>query len=154
MDEHFYCGHNLSQDAMLLMVLRAIGGLAIDDLSESEKEIVAKVLECGYLRKTGTILEPKIIVIDQKNATDFYKFSYDFNEDMGTIIEQIADELSAFMRTHIPEHLMNEYQIYTGLIAGVRILDNAIEDCISKGLLTEPKNRLGAEGVLMIVEKG
>lgn len=58
------------------------------------------------------------------------------------------------MRTHIPEHLMNEYQIYTKLIAGVRILDNAIEDCISKGLLTEPENRLGAEGVLMIVEKG
>lgn len=154
MDEHFYCGHNLSQDAMLLMVLRAIGGLAIDDLSESEKEIAAKALECGYLRKTGAILEPKIIVIDKKNATDFYKLSYDFNEDMGMIIEQIAAELSAFMRTHIPEHLMNEYQIYTGMIAGVRILDNAIEDCISKGLLTEPENRLGAEGVLMIVEKG
>ena len=57
------------------------------------------------------------------------------------------------MKTHIPEHLMNEYQIYTELIAGVRILAKAIEECIKEGLLVEPENRLGAEGVLMIVEK-
>ena len=52
-DKHFHCGHNLSHDPKLLMVLRAIGGIAIDDLSESEKEIAAKALECGYLRKNG-----------------------------------------------------------------------------------------------------
>ena len=60
---------------------------------------------------------------------------------------------SVFMRTYIPEHLMNEYQIYTGLIAGVRILAKAIEECINEGLLVEPENKVGAEGVLMIVEK-
>lgn len=135
------------------MVLRAIGGIAIDDLSESEKEIAAKALECGYLRKNGNIIEPKIIVIDRKNDIDFYNLSFDFNNDMGTVIEQIAAELSVFMRTHIPEHLMNEYQIYTGLIAGVRILAKAIEECINEGLLVEPENKVGAEGVLMIVER-
>ena len=116
-DKHFHCGHNLSHDPKLLMVLGAIGGIAIDDLSESEKEIAAKALECGYLRKNGNIIEPKIIVIDRKNDMDFYNLSFDFNNDMGTVIEQIAAELSVFMKTHIPEHLMNEYQIYTGLIA-------------------------------------
>lgn len=152
-DKHFHCGHNLSHDPKLLMVLRAIGGIAIDDLSESEKEIAAKALECGYLRKNGNIIEPKIIVIDRKNDMDFYNLSFDFNNDMGTFIEQIAAELSVFMRTHIPEHLMNEYQIYTGLIAGVRILAKAIEECINEGLLVEPENKVGAEGVLMIVER-
>lgn len=152
-DKHFYCGHNLSNDPKLLMVLRAIGGIAIDELSETEKEIAAKALECGYLRKNGNIIEPKIIVIDRKNDMDFYNLSYDFNNDMGTVIEQIAAELSVFMRTHIPEHLMNEYQIYTGLIAGVRILAKAIEECINEGLLKEPENKVGAEGVLMIVER-
>lgn len=152
-DKHFHCGHNLSNDPKLLMVLRAIGGIAIDHLSKSEKEIAAKALECGYLRKNGNIIEPKIIVIDRKNDMDFYNLSFDFNNDMGTVIEQIAAELSVFMKTHIPEHLMNEYQIYTGLIAGVRILAKTIEECINAGLLVEPENKVGAEGVLMIVER-
>ena len=84
---------------------------------------------------------------------DFYNLSFDFNNNMGTVIEQIADELSVFMRTHIPEHLMNEYQIYTGLIAGIRILAKIIEECINEDLLVAPENKIGAEGVLMIVEK-
>lgn len=152
-EKHFYCEHNLSHDPKLLMVLKAIGGIAVDDLSESEKEIAAKALECGYLRKSENIIEPKIIVIDRKNDMDFYNLSFDFNNDMGTVIEQIAAELSAFMRTHIPEPLMNEYQIYTSLIAGVRILAKAIEECINEGLLVKPENKVGAEGVLMIVER-
>ena len=152
-DKHFHYGHNLSHDPKLLMVLRAIGGIGIDELSESEKEIAAKALECGYLRKNGNVIEPKIIVIDRKNDRDFYNLSFDFNNDMGAVIEQIAAELSMFMRKHIPEHLMNEYQIYTRLIAGIRILAKAIEECIKEGLLTEPENRVGAEGVLMVVER-
>ena len=152
-DKHFHCGHNLSQDEKLLMVLKAIGGISIDELSETEKEIAAKALECGYLRKNGNIIEPKIIVIDRKNDTDFYNLSFAFVHDMGTVIEQIAAELSAFMRTHIPEHLMNEYQIYTTLIAGVRILSKAIEECMNEDLLVVPENKVGAEGVLMIVER-
>ena len=152
-DKHFHYGHNLSHDPKLLMVLRAIGGIGIDELSESEKEIAAKALECGYLRKNGNVIEPKIIVIDRKNDWDFYNLSFDFNNDMGAVIEQIAAELSMFMRKHIPEHLMNEYQIYTRLIAGIRILAKSIEECIKEGLLTEPENRVGAEGVLMIVER-
>lgn len=152
-DKHFHCGHNLSHDPKLLMVLRTIGGIAIDELSESEKEIAAKALECGYLRKNGNIIEPKIIVIEKKNDMDFYNLSFDLNNDMGMIIEQIAAELSVFMRTHIPVHLMNEYQIYTNLIAGIRILAKAIEECINEGLLAEPENKIGAEGMLMIIEK-
>ncbi|MDY3285743.1 MAG: sigma-70 family RNA polymerase sigma factor [Eubacteriales bacterium] len=152
-DEHFHCGHNLSHDQKLLMVLRSIGGISIDELTEEEKEIAAKALECGYLRKIGNMIEPKIIVIDRKNYTDFYNLSFDFNNDMGTIIDQIAAELSVFMRSHIPEHLMNEYQLYTELIAGVRILSKTIEECIEEEILSEPQSRVGAEGVLMIVEK-
>ena len=152
-DKHFHCGHNLSHDPKLLMVLRAIDGISIHDLDENEKEIAAKALECGYLRKNGNILEPKIIVIDKKNDTDFYHLSFDFSQDMGMVIEQIAAELSVFMRAHIPEHLMNEYHLYTKLIAGIRILEQAIEACIHEGLLVAPENKLGAEGVLMIVER-
>lgn len=153
MDAHFYCGHNLSHDPQLLMALKAIGGIPVDTLSETEKEIAAKAIECGYLRKNGTALEPKIIVIDKKNDRDFYNLSFDFNHDMGKMIEQIAAELSVFMRAHIPQRLLNEYQTYTELIAGVRILSKAIEECIAAGILSTPQSRIGAEGMLMIVEK-
>ncbi len=153
MDAHFHCGHNLSQDPQLLMVLKAIGGISVDRLSETEKEIAAKAIECGYLRKNGTFIEPKMIVIDRKNDKEFFNLSFDFNRDMGTLIEQIAEELSTFMRNHIPKHLLNEYQIYTELIAGNRMLSKAIEACIAAGILSTPESRIGAEGMLMIVEK-
>ena len=72
---------------------------------------------------------------------------------MGTLIEQIAEELAMFMKKRIPEHLMNEYQLYVRLIAGFRLLPGVIEECIKEGLLIAPENRLGAEGVLMVVER-
>lgn len=152
-EEHFHCGHNLSQDQKLLMTLRAIGGMRIDGLSETEKEVAAKALECGYLRKNGNSIEPKMIVIDRKNEADFYHLSYEFNEGLDVVTEQIAAELSGFMRDHIPGHLMNEYYIFTGLIAGNRMLSRTIDACISEGLLLEPESRIGAEGMLMVVEK-
>lgn len=152
-EKHFHCGHNLSQDQKLLMTLRAIGGMRIDGLSETEKEVAAKALECGYLRKNGNSIEPKIIVIDRKNEADFYHLSYEFNEGLDVVTEQIAAELSGFMRDHIPGHLMNEYYIFTGLIAGNRMLSRTIDACISEGLLLEPESRIGAEGMLMVVEK-
>ena len=135
------------------MVLKAIGGLPVDELTENEKEIAAKAIECGYLCKKGNVLEPKIIVIDRKNEQEFYNLSFDLNTNMKEIIEDIADELSVFMKKRIPEHLISEYQIYTQLIAGVRILSQTIEECIKEGILSEPEKRIGAEGVLMIVEK-
>ena len=137
----------------MLTIAKTIGGISIDELSETEKEIAAKAIECGYLRKDGNIIEPKIIVIDRKNDMEFYNLSFELNNGMDTVIEQIAAELSVFMQTHIPEHLMNEYQIYTGLIAGVRILARAIEECINEEVLVVPENKVGAEGVLMIVER-
>lgn len=50
-DKHFACGHNISHDDKLLMTLRAIDGcLSVDDLNETEKEVAAKAIECGYSR--------------------------------------------------------------------------------------------------------
>ncbi len=152
-DPHFHCGHILSHDPQLLMTLKAIGGISICELSDAEKETAAKAIECGYLRKKGDVIEPKMIVIDKKDEKDFYNLSYEFNRNMGNVIEQIAKELAAFMQTHIPKHLLNEYHTYTELIAGIRILSKAIEECIAAGILSEPESRFGAEGMLMVVEK-
>lgn len=151
--KHFHCGHNLSQDSQLLMVLRAIGGISVDELSMEEKEIAAKAIANGYLRKSGNRIEPGIIVIDRKDAGDFESFSHKLTEGVDAVAEEIAAELSEFMRSHIPDHLLNEYQIYAGLIAGARILSKTIDACIEEGLLVKPENRVCAEGTWMIVEK-
>lgn len=152
-EEHFHCGHNLSNDPKLLMVLKAIGGISIDELSVEEKEVAAKAIANGYLQKSGSRIEPGIIVIDKKDAKEFYNLSYELTDDMDALTEQIAAELAEFMHSHIPEHLLDEYRIYSGLIAGIRILSKTIDACIDEGLLVKPENRICAEGTYMVVEK-
>lgn len=151
-EQHFSCGHNIAKDDLLLMVIRAIGGLDVNELTDDEKEIAAKAIECGYLRKNNNLLEPKIIVFDgDKNDDDFYNMSYDLTVEMDELVEEIAEDLSRFMKKNIPIHLMNEYQFYTTLIAGTKFLSQTIEECIKEGMLSEPERPLGAEGVIMVV---
>lgn len=91
-------------------------------------------------------------MIDRKDAGDFESFSHKLTEGVDAVAEEIAAELSEFMRSHIPDHLLNEYQIYAELIAGARILSEMIDACIEEGLLVKPENRVCAEGTWMIVE--
>ena len=153
LDRHFYVGHNLSCDQKILMLLRSIHGITIDSLTEIEKEIVAQCIECGYLQKNDNLVEPKIVIIDKKDAADFNHLAMEFVKDMQPIIEKIAAELSVFLKKHIPAHLMNEYQNYTYLIATAQNYSKLIDACLQENILSKPKNRLGAEGVFMIVEK-
>lgn len=152
LDRHFYVGHNLSCDQKILMLLRSIHGITIDSLTEIEKEIVAQCIECGYLQKNDNLVEPKIVIIDKKDAADFNHLAMEFVKDMQPIIEKIAAELSVFLKKHIPAHLMNEYQNYTYLIATAQNYSKLIDACLQENILSKPKNRLGAEGVFMIVE--
>ena len=153
LEKHFSCGHSISTDPKLLMVLRAIGGLPLEGMTEEEKEIAAKALECGYLRKKDNMVEPQIIVLDRQHVEELAKLQEEFVDEMTEVIEDIAKEVSVYMKKHIPEHLLNEYAVYTRLLAGSELLPAVIEECIKEGLLLVPENRLGAEGVLMIVEK-
>lgn len=153
LDKHFACDNNLSLDRKLLMVLRAIGGLSVDELDENEREVAAKCIECGYLRKCGDRLEPKMVVIAKEDFDRFNALSEKFHAGMQDIKEQIAKELAEFMRKRIPKHLINEYPVYSELIAGTGIGPGMMASCIEEGLLCRPEKRLGAEGMLMVVEK-
>ena len=154
MDKHFSCGHDITNDDKLLLLLKTLdGNLGIDGLNDSDKEIAAKAIECGYVKKHGKLLIPKIIAYEQEHDEDFQNLAIALNDNTEGIVDEIAKELSAFMRNHIPKHLLNEYEYYIGCIAAVRFLHETIESCICEGLLSEPENRVGAEGVLMIVER-
>lgn len=65
----------------------------------------------------------------------------------------LAAELAAFMRKHIPAHLMAEYIYYNKCIATNRFFHDVVEECIGAGILNAPENPLGPEGVLMVLEK-
>lgn len=153
-EKHFACDHNITNDDKLLLTLKALDGtLSIDVLSDTEKEVAAKAIECGHIKKCGKILLPKIVAYEKKFDKAFHNMAIALNENTEALVERIAKELAEFMRKHIPEHLINEYEYYTGCIAGVRFLHETIEACIKERLLCEPENKIGAEGVLMVIEK-
>ncbi len=151
LDKHFSCGHHALTDSLLLITVRAIGGLSIDTLTEDEKETAAKAIECGYLRKDGNMLYPKIVVISGKKGEDFNRLLCGFDKTINVLAEKIADELSRLIKRYVPKHLMNEYTMFS-MGASLRILHDVIETCITEDLLTVPDSRLCGEGVLMIVE--
>lgn len=149
---HFHCGHNISRDEKLLMTLRAVHGLRTDPLTDTEKEIAAKAIECGYLVKQDNLLLPKPVVIGRKNEENFYRLSCELAANMHRIAAPAAEELAAFMKEHIPGYLMGEYRFYP-MMSSNSFLAKVIEECIGKGLLSEPEKRGGAEGVVIMVEK-
>ncbi len=152
-DAHFHCAHNISTDETLLMTIRAIKGLKIDTLTESEKEISAKAIECGYLVNNNGILVPRIVVMDEKDTRTWYTLVYRLFEGTEHIKEEIARELCDFIKANVPEHLLCEYKIYVQLIATVELLGALIDECVNEKLLTRPEKSPCAEGVEMIVTK-
>lgn len=153
-DKHFSCGHNITNDDKLLFTLKVLDApLNIAELNKVEKEVAAKTIECGYIKKCGNLLLPIIVAYEKKFDNDFHNIAVALNDNTESLVDEIAKELAEFMKKHIPEHLINEYEYYTGCIAGVRFLHETIESCIRDGLLCEPENRIGAEGVLLRIEK-
>lgn len=152
-DKHFSCGEFMSNDEKVGLTLKAIGGMRVDDLTDSQKEIAAKAIECGYLRKTGDIIEPQIVVIENKDCDSYRNLLRGYYDSIEDVCNEIASELHDYMVSHIQKHLLNEYKAYNELVAGINVLNDLIEKCIAENILTEPVNRIGPEGVLLVVEK-
>ncbi len=153
MDKHYYCGQRITYDAKLNLTVKAIGGLPVADLTEEQKEIAAKAIECGFLWKVGDVLEPRIVTIERKDWNDFGNLLQGYYDSLDDICREIAKEMHDYMVSHIQKHLLGEWKFYNQMIAGTTILHELIEKCISEDLLTVPEKRLGAEGVLLVVEK-
>jgi len=143
----------IAEDAKLRLLLKSIGGLPMADLTEEQKEVAAKAIECGFLRKVGDVLEPRIVAIEKKDWDDFGKLLQGYYDSLDELCRQIAEELHGYIRTHIQKHLLSEWKFYNQLIAGSHVINALIEKCIAADMLTVPENRLGPEGVLLVVEK-
>lgn len=152
-DRHFYCGQDITNNEVMRITLKSIGGLSVNDLSENQKEIAAKAIECGFLRKSGNVLEPNIITIYEKDFEKYRNLLQGFYDSVEDICNEIALELHGYMVSHIQKHLLNEYKSYNLLVAGINVLNDLIEKCIAENILTEPQKRIGSEGVLLVVER-
>ena len=152
-DRHFYAGQDITNDEKMNITLKAIGGMSVGDLTEKQKEIAAKAIECGFLRKSGDILEPQIVTIEFKEWEKYRNLLRGYYDSVEDICNEIAVELHDYMVSHIQKHLLNEYKSYNLMVAGINVLNDLIEKCIAENILTEPKKRVGPEGVLLVVEK-
>ena len=151
--KHFHCGHNISQDPMLLLTIRAIEGLSVDSLSENEKEIAAKAIEQGYLLRKGDMLYTKILVHDKKDNSCPYNTTIKLeNGYFDEAAESIAKEIAYLIKDSLPDYLIGEWR-FANRLAGLPMVDALVEALIERGILTPPADGIGAEGCWMEVEK-
>ena len=151
--KHFSCGLNVSNDPQIQLALRAIDGLDIRDLAETEKEHAAKAIECGYLYREADILYTKILVSDMQDMDKLFDISKGlskgfFEEDAQAVAEKIA----ALIRKAVPDYLLGEWR-FANQLASMPVLDSVVEVLIEKGILTPPEDGVGAEGCWMSVAK-
>ena len=149
--KHFSCGHDISNDPLLQLAIRAISGLDINSLYEQEKEHAAKAIECGYLYREGDTLYTKILVCPLENSHSIFDVTNELqNGYFDKEAEIIAEKLAKLIKQSIPEHLIDEWR-YANSLASMPILDAVVEHLIEKGVLTPPENGIGAEGCWMYV---
>lgn len=151
--EHFHCGLNLALDPPLQLAIRAIDGLAVSSLAEEEKEPAARALEEGYLYQENEMLYTKILVNDLKDQDRLFditdRLSNGYFEEPARIA---AAQLSQLFRKVIPEYLLSEWRFANDMSA-LPFLENLTDFLTAKGILTPPKDGIGAEGCWMGVSK-
>ncbi len=151
--KHFSCGHNISNDPLLQLAIRAIDGLDVATLSETEKEQAAKAIECGYIYREDDMLYTKILVSSIETRNKLFAISNRlYNGYFDSDAEKVAEIIAKLIKAELPEYLLNEWCLANSL-ASMPILDAVVECLIEKGVLTPPEDGIGAEGCWMSVEK-
>lgn len=149
--KHFACGHDISKDKQLQLAIRAINGLDVDSLSDIEQEQAAKAVECGYLYRESGTLYTKILV-SSLNDTVFAISSKLYDGYFEKTAEEIAKQLAILIRKFVPDYLIGEWRLANDL-AALPVRYALTEALIKKGIITPPKDGVGAEGCWMSVEK-
>lgn len=150
--QHFSFGHNIGNDKQIQLAVRAIHGISVCEITEEEKEIVAKAIECGYIYREGDMLYTKILVYSIEQREEIYKITYDIGKKFTDIAREIATEISLLMKKRIPDYLLNEFK-YVNSVAGIPLVEAMAEVLIEKGYLEVPEYGIGAEGCWMYVKK-
>ena len=151
--KHFHCGWNVSNDPQLQLAIRAIEGMQVSSLSETEKEQAAKAIECGYLYREDDMLYTKILVNTVQDKGRLFDISRGLRN--GYFEEEaalVAEKLAALIRKSVPDYLLGEWR-YANDLANLPVIDSLVEALIEKGILIPPEVGIGAVGCWMAVEK-
>lgn len=151
--KHFHCGWNVSNDPQLQLAIRAIDGVQVSSLSETEKEQAAKAIECGYLYREGGMLYTKILVNTAQDKGRLFDISRGLRN--GYFEEEaalVAEKLAALIRKSVPDYLLGEWR-YANDLANLPVIDSLVEALIEKGILIPPEDGIGAEGCWMAVAR-
>lgn len=150
--KHFHCGWNVSNDPQLQLAIRAIDGVQVSSLSETEKEQAAKAIECGYLYREDDMLYTEILVNTVQDRGRLFDISRGLRN--GYFEEEaalVAEKLAALIRKSVPDYLLGEWR-YANDLANLPVIDSLVEALIEKGILIPPEDGIGAEGCWMAVE--
>ena len=151
--KHFGCGHNVSCDTQIQLAIRAIEGVDVTTLSETEREHAAKAIECGYLYRDGDMLHTKILVSSLSDKNRLFDISNALqNGPFDADAEIVAEKVAALIKKSVPDYLLGEWR-FANTLANLPILDAVVERLIEQGVLTPPEDGIGAEGCWMSVEK-
>lgn len=149
---HFHCGHNMSNDPQIQLAIRAIDGLSVTSLSETEKEHAAKAIECGYLYRENDMLYTKILVNSVQDNNRLFDISNRLHQAFKEECQIIAEKLATLIKKNVPSHLLGEWKFANNL-ANMPVLDSVVESLIQQGILIPPEDGIGAEGCWMSVMK-
>lgn len=150
--QHFNCGHNISNDPQIQLAIRAVHGLDVSALSESEKEHAAKAIESGYIYRDGDSLYTKILVNSINDDSKLFDISNRLSKEFFEEAQCAANNLSALIKKAVPDYLLGEWK-YANLLASLPVLDSVVENLIEKGILTPPEDGIGAEGCWMSISE-
>jgi len=142
---HFHCGPQTMLDEKLQLAIRAVEGLDVSSLSETEQEQAAKAIAEGYLYREGDMLYTKILVCDYDDWMNLTQLNDGLIKEYKSEVEAVAKEVAVLIKKYVPEHVLGDYKRANGL-AAMPILDSLIDALIEKGFITAPENGVGAEG--------
>lgn len=151
--QHFECGHDIGNDIPLQLALLAINGLDITEMSEYNKEQAAKAVECGYLYREGNMVYTKVLIIDEKDSGRLFDISNKLTKGyFEEKAEKTAEKIAKLTKKVLPSYLMGEWD-KVNTLAGIPLLDLVVEELINNGIITAPKDGIGAEGCWGMVRK-
>lgn len=146
----FGSGFHIHTAANFHIALRAIHGLDVNTLSETEKEHAAKAIEGGLIYREGDILYTKTLAYEIKDKDKIMGLSraiYDGYFDAEA--NDVAEKMAEFIEKSIPKHLTGEWK-FACSIAGMSLSSAVVEHLKNEGILTSPRD---SETIFIGIEK-
>jgi len=151
-DPHFKCETNLATAQDIIVMLRSVGGLDINTLSDNGKEIAAKGIEKKLIKKDGDIISPAVIVMSNEASEQYFDMANNFASYSDDIIKNFADEYYKIVDKYLQKHLTDQYNQFIHQTSNSFTYE-VIEKCIERGILNMPDDRVCAEGTYVILTK-